>query len=63
LAKEEEWKKRLGKAEKEYERQKELEQVRLEKWKAAEIEESREETEKKPQGSSKKVSKMFFLWV
>jgi hypothetical protein len=57
---EEKQKKRLEEAEKMYERQKELEQVRLEKWKAVEIEESREKTEKEPQGSNNKtVSKIF----
>jgi hypothetical protein len=35
--------------------------VRLEKWKAAEMEESGEETEKEPEGSNKKVSKMLLL--
>jgi hypothetical protein len=58
---EEEWRKRLEEAEKEYARQKEIEKVRLEKWTAAEIEESREETENEPEGSNKKVSKMLLL--
>jgi hypothetical protein len=43
-------------AEKEYARQKELEQARREKRKAVELEESGEETEKEPEGSNKKVS-------
>jgi molecular chaperone GrpE (heat shock protein) len=33
--------------------------TRLEKQKAAEMEESREETEKEPEGSNKKVSEIF----
>jgi hypothetical protein len=37
-------------------RQKELEKMRLEKWKAVEIEESGEEIEKELEGSNKKVS-------
>jgi hypothetical protein len=40
-----------------------LEQARQEKRKAVEIEGSGEEIEKEPQGSNKKVSKMFFFWV
>jgi hypothetical protein len=39
-------------------RQKELEKARSEKRKAMEIEESGEETEKEPEGSNKKVSKI-----
>jgi hypothetical protein len=35
--------------------------VRLEKRKAAEMEESGEETEKEPEGANKKVSKTLFL--
>jgi hypothetical protein len=34
--------------------------VRLEKRKVTEMEESREETEKEPEGSNKKVSKIFY---
>jgi hypothetical protein len=48
-----------GKIVTEYARQKEIEKVRLEKQKAAEMEESGEETEKEPEGPNKKVSKMF----
>jgi hypothetical protein len=59
---EEEQRRRLEEAEKEYARQKELEKVRLEKRKAVEIEESGEETERKPEGSNKKVSKIL-TWV
>jgi hypothetical protein len=54
---EEEQRKRLEEAEKGYARQKEIEKARSEKRKAAEMEESREETEKEPEGSNKKVSK------
>jgi hypothetical protein len=39
-------------------RQKEIEKVRLEKRKAVKMEESGEETEKEPEGSNKKVSKI-----
>jgi hypothetical protein len=39
-------------------RQTEIEKARLEKRKAAEMEESREEMEKEPEGSNKKISKM-----
>jgi hypothetical protein len=38
---------------------KEIEKARSEKRKAVEMEESREETEKEPEGSNKKVSKTF----
>jgi hypothetical protein len=55
---EDEWKRKLEEAEKEYARQKEIERARLEKRKAVEIEESGEETEKEPEGSNKKVSKI-----
>jgi hypothetical protein len=57
---EEEQRKRFEEAEKEYARQKEIEKARLEKWKATEMEESGEETEKKPEGSNKKVSEIFY---
>jgi hypothetical protein len=40
-----------------------LERARQEKWKVVKMEESREEMEKEPQGSNKKVSKMFFFWI
>jgi hypothetical protein len=60
---EEEWKRRLEEAEKEYERQKEIEKARLGKRKVMEMEESREEMEKEPEGSNKKVSKYFFLII
>jgi hypothetical protein len=56
---EEDQRKRLEEAEKEYARQKELEKARLVKRKVVEMEESREETEKKPEGSNKKVSGIF----
>jgi hypothetical protein len=52
---EDERKKRLEVAEKEYTRQKELEKARREKRKAVELEDSKEETEKEPEGSNKKV--------
>jgi MAP7 domain-containing protein 2 len=58
---EEEWRKRLEEAEKEYARQKKIEKARLEKQKVVEMEESREEMEKEPEGSNKKVSKMLLL--
>jgi hypothetical protein len=45
--------------EKEYTRQKELEKVRREKRKAVELGKSGEETEKEPEGSSKKVCLIF----
>jgi hypothetical protein len=57
---EEQQRKRLEEAEKEYVRQKEIEKARLGKWKVTEMKESREETEKEPEGSNKKVSKTFY---
>jgi hypothetical protein len=59
--KEEGRKQRLKEAEKEYNRQKELAKARQGKRKAMISEDSREETEKKLQGSNKKVSYYFFL--
>jgi hypothetical protein len=49
-------KRRLEVAEKEYAWQKDLENARREKRKAVELEGSREEMEKEPEGSNKKVS-------
>jgi hypothetical protein len=46
--------------EKKYAQQKDLEKARQEKRKAIESEDSREETEKEPQGSNKKVSHYYF---